>query len=452
MRRKLPRCLSGGQSSGRVGATQPPRVWSDRLALDLAGLGCLAGYAILAWLARQPGEPPLAAFFAIGGGGALATFGLFAWYGRPGDGALSVGRLLFWALAFRLCGLLGGPFYEDDFYRYLWDAYRFATEGTPYGVAPEAFFAAAEVPAQFQRILDQVNHPHLATIYGPLSQLAFLGGYAVAPGSVAALQAIFIAVDMALIALLLRLAPARNVLLYAWCPLVVKEIAFTAHPDGLGVALVIAAIAAAGRRRLALGAICLGLAAAAKVVALLAAPLLFRRLRWRHWALCLGVLTGAYLPFVWQGSTDLATLAVFMREWRFNPSVFALFALPLGDAGARLASGALLLGVCVWLMFRQRGSSASQRGDWLFGAWLACSPVVNPWYLLWLLPFAAIHPSRWAWTASVAVLLAYATGLQLMVLDGEPFALPVWVWALEYGAIGVAASVDVLRHRAQRGD
>ena len=415
------------------------------IVFDLAGFGCLLAFGAMAWLARQPGEPPLAAFFAISGGVALATFGLFAWYRRPDAAPLPIGRLLFWALAFRLCGLVGGPFYEDDFYRYLWDAYRFAVDGTPYGAPPEAYFAAAEVPARFQRILDQVNYPHLATIYGPLSQLAFLAGYALAPGSVTALQALFIAVDMALIGLLLHLAPARNVLLYAWCPLVVKEIAFTAHPDGLAVALTVAAIVAVGRRWLALGAVCLGLAAAAKVVALLAAALLLRHLRWRHWALCLGVLAGAYLPFGWQGGTDLATLAVFVQEWRFNPSLFALFALAFGDAGARLACGALLLGVCAWLVLRKDAGSPSHRGDWVFGAWLACSPVVNPWYLLWLLPFAAIRPSRWAWTASVAVLLAYATGLQLMVLEGQPFDLPAWAWALEYGAIGVAAGVDVVR-------
>lgn len=427
-------------------------------AVDLAGASCVVAYGLLAWLARQPGEPPLAAFYGVVGWSALMVFGLYAWLGWRG-GAISAGRLLLWALAFRLCGLVGGPFYEDDFYRYLWDAFRFATDGTPYGASPEAYFADATVPAQFQRILDQVNNPHLATIYGPLSQLAFLAGYAVAPGSVAGLQAVFIAVDTALIALLLRLAPAHNVLLYAWCPLVVKEIAFTAHPDGLGVALLVAAVAALGGKRLALAALCLGLASAAKVVALLAAPLLLLHLRWRHRALFLGVLAAAYLPFLWQGGSDLGTLAVFLEEWRFNPGVFAVLTLALPDAYARLVAAALLLAFGVWLAVRassgqladallRGGASPAQpaRYDWLFGAWLALSPVVNPWYLLWLLPFATLQPSRWAWTASVTVLLAYATNLQLGVL-AEPYALPAWVWPVQYGPILVALAVDVARQR-----
>ena len=412
------------------------------MPLHLAGAGCALGYGALAWLARQPGEPALAAFFVVVGYTALLTFGLYGWLTWR-RGAVSIAGLLFWALAFRLCGLLGGPFYEDDFHRYLWDGYRFATDGTPYGAAPEAYFVAAGVPAAFERVLDQINNPHLATIYGPVTQLAFLAAYWAAPASVAALQALFIAVDLALVGFLLRLAPARNVLLYAWCPLVVKEIAFTAHPEGLGVALLVLAVAALGAKRFAAAAICLGLAAAAKVVALLAAPLLLARMPARYWPLAPGVLALAYLPFALQGGTDLATLAVFAREWRFNPSLFAGLAFALGDLPARLAAGAALAGLAGWLAWRRRAEPP--RCDWLFGAWLALSPVVNPWYLLWLLPFAVVHPSRWAWTASAAVLLAYVTALQLGALDMQPYALPAWVPALEYGAIALALCVDAWR-------
>ena len=81
-----------------------------------------------------------------------------------------------------------------------------------------------------QSVLHGINYPELPTIYAPVTQAIFLLGYWLQPGSVAVLQAILIGLDLAAVALLLRLAPARNVLLYAWCPLVIKEIAFTAHP------------------------------------------------------------------------------------------------------------------------------------------------------------------------------------------------------------------------------
>ncbi len=414
--------------------------------VDAAGLGCALAYGGLAWLARQPGEPPLASFLGIAAGAALLTFALYAYHGRRAAGALPVGRLLGWAVVFRLCGLVGGPIYEDDFYRYLWDGYRFAQTGTPYGVAPEAFFTDPTVPAVFQRILDQVNYPELPTIYGPLTELLFVAAYALRPGSVAALQALLIVVDLLAIGLLLRLAPARAVLLYAWCPLVVKEIAFTAHPDVAAVSLLLAAVVLAGRARLRAAAVCLALAVGAKVLALLLVPFVLARARLVHWGLFAAVLVSLYLPFVWQGGTDLATLVVFAREWEFNAALFGLLTPWMSAGLARAACGLALAAGLAWYYVRYRqGAATVPRGDWIYGALLALWPVVNPWYLLWLLPFAAIRPSAWAWTASVAVLLAYVTGINLDDLQMDPFGHPAWVRPVEYGVIGLAMAYDVRR-------
>ena len=402
----------------------PEPMGRRRRLVDAAGLGCALGYGVLAWAARQPGEPSLVVFLAIAGWTSLLTFGLYAACRQWGE-PFPVGRLLVWAVVFRACGLAGGPFFEDDFYRYLWDAYRFAQDGMPYGVAPEAFFADPGVPAAFQDILDQVNYPELPTIYGPVTQLVFLAAYGLRPGSVAALQLVLVLVDLLAIGLLLRMAPARGVLLYAWCPLVVKEIAFTAHPDGVAVCLLLAAVVLAGERRLKGAAACLALGAGAKVLALLLAPLVLLRGRPAHWAVFAGVLALLYLPFVWQGGTDLATLAVFAREWEFNAALFGLLASWMPGGAARLACGLAVAGGWGWYYLRSRRSAADAvpRGDWVYGGFLALSPVVNPWYLLWLLPFAAIRPSVWAWTASAAVLLAYVTGLNLNDLTVHPFGV-----------------------------
>ena len=415
--------------------------------VDAAGLGCVLAYGGLAWLARQTGEPPLPLFLGIAASAALLTFGLYAYHGRRAAEPLPVGRLLGWAVVFRLCGLVGGPIYEDDFYRYLWDGYRFAQAGTPYGVAPEAFFTDPTVPAAFQRILDQVNYPELPTIYGPVTELLFLAAYGLRPGSVAALQALLVVVDLLAIGLLLRLAPARAVLLYAWCPLVVKEVAFTAHPDIAAVALLLAAVVLAQRQRLRAAAVCLALAVGAKVLALLLVPFVLVRARLVDWGVFAAVLASLYLPFVWQGGTDLPTLLVFAREWEFNAALFGLLSPWMPVAYARAACGLALAGGLAWYYSRYRRSAPTTvpRGDWVYGALLALWPVVNPWYLLWLLPFAAIRPSAWAWTASVAVLLAYVTGMNLDDLQMDPFGHPVWVRPVEYGLILLAMSYDAMR-------
>ncbi len=394
-------------------------------------------------LARQTGEPDLRAFFLLVAWTGLPVFGLFLHFRKTGE-PFPVGRLLFWALAFRLCGLIGGPFYEDDFYRYLWDGYRFATAGTPYGAAPEEFFIDPAVPAVLQGVLDGVNYPELPTIYAPVTQFVFLVAYWIKPASVAVLQAILIAVDVAVVALLLRLAPARNVLLYAWCPLVVKEIAFSAHPDGVGVCLLLAAVVLARRQRWWIAAALLGLAVTAKTFALVLAPLILLRARLRHWILFVATVAAVYLPFVVMGGTDLLSLGVFARDWEFNSAVFGLLKAVVPPFEARILLGVFFVAFWCWYRLRHaRGTGEGiPRGDWLFGVLLLLSPVINPWYLLWLLPFAVVFPSVWAWTASAAVLLSYVTGLNLPDYTLQPYEQPVWVRGLEFGLIGLALAVD----------
>ena len=416
--------------------------------MDAVGFWCVLGYAALALLARQSGEPPLPDFFLLVAWTGLPVFGLYLHFRRREE-PFPLGRLILWAVAFRICGLAGGPFYEDDFYRYLWDGYRFAAAGSPYGPAPEAFFVDPSVPPAMQSVLSRINNPELPTIYAPVTQAIFRLGYWLHPGSIAALQAILILLDLALVVLLLRLAPARNVLLYAWCPLVVKEIAFTAHPDGAGACLLLAAVVLSRDRRWQVAAVALGLAAGAKAFGLVLAPLVLAGARVRHWLLFAGTLAVAYAPFALRGASDLASLQVFAREWEFNSALFAVLQTALPPFEARLVLGLVFAAFWSWYVLNYYWSPAHgiPRGDWVFGALLAVSPVINPWYLLWLLPFAAIFPGVWAWTASLAVLLSYITGLNLQDYEMHPYVQPPWARGLEFGLIVVGLGCDIVRRR-----
>lgn len=423
---------------------------SSARVVDIGGVFGVVGYAALAYYSRGSlGEPALGMFFALIGWVALPWIIVFAVLGRC-EGGVPVGRLIFWAVAFRACGLFGIPLFEDDYFRYLWDGYRFAETGTPYGWAPVASFADATVPATFQRVLDQINYPDIPTIYGPVVEFAFLLGYLVAPGNLVPLQLILIAVDILLIRLLLSAASSRFVLLYAWCPLVIKEIAFTAHPDGLGVCLLIAAILLRYRQHAMAAAVCVALAVGAKVFALLLVPFVLARTGYRAWLAFAGTLALVYLPFLIQGGTDMTALAVFAATWEFNSALFGLLTQWLPPAGAKWLLGALLvvMGGAYWLHYRRRSPGGIPRGDWIYGAFLAAAPVINPWYALWLLPFATVYPSWWAWTASLALFLSYVTGLNLGVFDLEPFAHPSWLRPLEFGLILAAVGVDVWRRWA----
>ena len=440
------------QTTSPAKGRAPSQATSHRW-VDTVGCWCALGYGTLAYLSRQPGEPDLPTFFVLVAWTGLPVFGLYL-YSMRHDEPFPIGRLFLWAVVFRLCGLAGGPFFEDDFYRYLWDGYRFATAGTPYGAAPEAFFLDPSVPPAFQQLLDGINNPDLPTIYGPTTQLLFLLGHWLQPGSVTALQLILILVDLVMVWILLCLAPAQNVMLYAWCPLVVKEIAFTAHPDGLGACLLLAGILLVRNRRAGSAAVCLGMAAGAKIFALVLAPLVLMRTRPRHWLLFGATLAALYAPFALTGGTNLTSLQVFAREWEFNSAAFGLLATLLPRFEARLILGLMFAVLWLWYAgkFTRGGRHAIPRGDWLYGGLLMISPVINPWYLLWLLPFAAIYPSAWAWTASTAVLLSYVIGIHLEDYTLQAYQQPTWIRFLEFGLILLALAYDLIRRRRAEGD
>ena len=422
--------------------TTPNRV------VDLGGLAGLLGYAALAWYSQgTTAAPELWAFFALIGWVSLPVAMVFAFFWRTPD-RLPIPRLMIWAALFRLCGLFGVPLFEDDWFRYLWDGYRFMETGTPYGFAPAEAFADPSVTPVFQRLLDQINYPDLPTIYGPTTQYAFLASHVLGPGSLVPLQLLLIGVDLVLIRLLLSVAPAGFVLLYAWCPLVIKEIAFTAHPDGLGVCLLFAALLLHRRDRVTGAAACLALAVGAKVFALLLAPFILLRAPPRAWLAFIGVLGLLYAPFLIQGSSDWAALAIFAQTWEFNAALYGLLTLWLPPLTAKMALGAGLaaLGAAYWLHHRRTAAGELPRGDWIFGLFLLAAPVINPWYAVWLLPFAALWPSWWAWTAAWALLLSYVTGANLgAVADLDPFAHPVWVRPVEFGVIFLALCADAWR-------
>ena len=419
--------------------------------VDLGGVFGLAGYATLAWTSHGfAGEPGLTGFFGILAWVSLPWLFVFACF-RHCPHALPVGRLVLWAVLFRSCGVFGIPLFEDDWFRYLWDGYRFVETGTPYGWPPAASFLDADVPAAMQRVLDQVNHPAIPTIYGPTVEYAFGLSYLASPGSLVPLQLLLIAADIVLIRMLLCVAAPGLVLLYAWCPLVVKEIAFTAHPDGLGVCLAFAAVVLRRRELFVAAGVCLAVAVGAKVFALLLVPFVLARAPARTWLAFAATLAWLYLPFVLQGGTDLPTLAFFAATWEFNAALYALLAPWLSPGGARLALGAALLGLgaAYGLHYLRHTPGQIPRGDWIFGAFLVAAPVINPWYAIWFLPFAVIYPSRWAWTASSAVLLSYVTGLNLDAVDLDPFVQPWWVRPVEFGAILAALGVDLWRGRSR---
>ncbi|PCH61589.1 MAG: hypothetical protein COC05_00105 [Gammaproteobacteria bacterium] len=423
--------------------SQMPRNYTI-LFLNLCGAVTALVYLIM--IALQQGGNGLGLYEFL-----LAEFVLVVlWLGAFGASREYSGIrwLLLWAVIFRVIGLWGSPILEDDWYRYLWDGYRFVTDGTPYGIAPSSFFATDNLPDRFVEIVGQINNPDLPTIYGPTLQYLFALAYLISPGELWGLKLIMLIADLGVIAILLRLAPMKYVLLYAWCPLVIKEIAFTAHPDGIGVFLLLAALFLRLRHFYAAAVVVAALAIAAKVFAVLIMPWLLWRLAAKYWLLFALVLLAVYLPFLMQGASDFYSLFVFAQHWEFNAAIYAVVNNFVPDNAAKLLLAIVFLAwLAVYFFKSQKPEFSMPRVDWVFALFLLIAPVINAWYWLWVLPFAVIFPSFWAWTVSVALLLSYCVGLHIPGSELDAYEMPIWIRSVEFALIAVAVAIDMQNRR-----
>jgi len=388
------------------------------------------------------------------------------WRTQP-DGLIR--PLMLWAVAFRLAGFCASPVMEDDYFRFLWDGRQFALTGNPYATAPSSHFADQRVPEQFRVILDQINYPHVPTIYGPVCQASFAVSYWIAPGQLWPWKLITLGVDLVALFLIFKLTAGCAgivsgesedlravgmvpVLVFGWCPPAVFETSFNAHPDILGVALLLAALVCRRSKAMSACAAFCALAVASKVIALLFVPFLLGR-KAKSWVVFTALVAACYCPFWLQGSlADWGGLSAFAAGWEFNSSVYAIAGRLLEPSRARLMCGmlfALLWGTMLirWLAAgRDARAEGIPPGALLFGIFLLLSATVNPWYLLWLLPFVALRPTLAGLTAFAAVSLSYLTGLNLGNPTLDNFAHPSWVRPIEYGAVALAAAADGLRH------
>lgn len=398
--------------------------------LDVCGLLMAIGWGLVSLRSHQ-GNPELWSYLVLLAAMWLLTVLAYGFASRIGESELRV-RLWGWAIALRLIGLLGMPLFEDDYFRYLWDGRVFAELGNPYSTAPGDWFGNPEIEDSFQQILSGINYPQLPTIYGPLAELGFLLSYCIVPGALWPWKLMLCIFDLGTLWLLGRMGDLRHALLYALCPLVIQEIAFNGHTEGIQIFLVVLALRFTFNSQWKRAAAAIGAAMTVKITGGLLAPLLLWRGRWTAWLVCAGVGIVPWLP-VWREQAGI--VGTMARLWEFNSSVFGVLAWIWTGEAARVVCGLLftvVYGVCMWR------KASVEVAAFLVAGWLLLSPVVNAWYLLPLVPLLVLRPNAMGWMAAAAVSLSYATGLNLSEADLGVYDHPVWVRPVEYGLIAAA--------------
>lgn len=354
--------------------------------------------------------------------------------------------------------------YDDDLWRYLWDGHVWASGVNPFQFAPADprlnYLArpsaggsiAADSP--WQDIRDNINHARVRTIYPPVAQWIFRLSNAISPGSVIALKGILVCTDlltMLLVYALLKKQGSNSAwfLLYAWNPLLIKVVAGSGHIDIAAGGLLALTAYFLRKRAYVPAVLAFSGAVLVKLGPIVLIPFLARRVGWRRILLLPIVIGAAYMPFMHAGWAVFSGLTKFAHEWDFNSAFFLVLrslARPFfRDPAfvARVIGGFAILATVVWYWRRDDGQLQSfPKTAHVLGALILFSPIVMPWYLIWLVPLAVLSQQAiWLWFTA-AVCMAF-----FVMVNG---VLSPPVIGLEYGVFLAVVSVNWFSRRRQQ--
>lgn len=380
-----------------------------------------------------------AAFFAVLAVAFVAFLRAVPELEKRGD--LRLPEVLVVAALLRLLLIPVPPSLSEDTLRYVWDGRVVVAGFDPYALPPEA----EELASLRDPLWQVMPHQKVPTVYPPLA----LGLFAMAsrlPEPLSSFKILLSLLDLLGCACLflaareLGLPPARS-LFYAWNPLVVLEVAGMGHIDALMTMLAILAVWLLARGRSAGAAAAAAGAVAAKLLPILALPAWTRRApRPLLFAAVAGaLLVAVFLPVALAEGGLPPGLKIYGRTWEFNGPLFeplwrlidALDLVPRVKAGLDfvkdqtgwqesvnrlypwvypqlLAKAMLALGLLAFLarLYLEPPAPAIAIGRSL-AALLVASSTVYPWYLVGLLPWAALCRRR-AWLlASILAPLSY---------------------------------------------
>ncbi len=386
--------------------------------------GCVAAWAVTGDLTRHIGLH-LTLFT-----GAFAAY-LLALHASRGLTRRGLAAVLGLGILWRGLLVAAPPLLSDDVYRYVWEGRIQLHGGNPFAWSdrPEAAHWLGLRDAVWQG----VNHKDYAAVYPPLWQIAARSVVAV-HDSVTAMKAFAVLCEVLafvpLAAFLRRRGlPRERILILAWSPLALVEIAGSGHNDALGILLVATALWAVGSSHSLVSALALAGGVHVKLLPALFGLAWARHYRVREVVLGILVIIVLIVPYADAGAGLVHSLTKYASFWRFNETGFALLAALGGSHEAAVRWGALLTASLAGGLAWRRVEPVTA-GLAVTAAWLLLAPNVLPWYALWLLPWLVVVEAPWALVFTGTVQLAYL--VYPGWLSGGPWSLPPGVRALEY--------------------
>ncbi len=319
--------------------------------------------------------------------------------------------------------------------------------------------------------MERINHPALPTIYPPMAQYVFRLIYQAQPDSIIAMRLGFLAFDvMAALFVFITLAALGKkktlVIIYFWSPLIIKETFNSTHLDIIGIAFLTGAICFLVKTRFLAAHFFLALSVLGKLYPAVLFPFLLRE-QWLRSGkkisglatstfLFMGTIVLCYLPFLDIGAKVFSSLKSFSTYWQSNDSIFALLVwfyrdvagiAPKGPVGlsydepslwAKGTVALILVGSWFYLLTRKETDSSESehpamnclRHLFIIMAMIfLLSPVQNPWYLAWVVPFLCFFPGR-SWLLLTGLVGLYYMEFYFDYQDMQEYV--AWIPWFEY--------------------
>ncbi len=337
------------------------------------------------------------------------------------------------AILLRLMFVWSPPVLSDDLYRYLLDGFMVLHGDNPYALPPAS---VDSLTGSMVGISQLVNHAHLITIYPPMAQIVFaagalMGGFI---GHLAGMKLVLSAMDIVSCLLILVLLRRQNLpdvrlILYAWNPLPILEIAGSGHIDGAATCFLLAAVVLATCTFRGAGGWFAGMMMATAVftkwVPLMAFPAWFLLVQPKNRVAALAgfffagtILSTLFWPEVLNG---LNTLATYLEHWEFSGFLFRSLRQMTGSGS--VSRKILLVMFCStivgitarqWLDSRKTAAALGALAA-IAGAYLVMAPTVYPWYALYLVVFVPFLRSDTGWVG-IGLLFTWSQFLSYRIL------------------------------------
>ena len=317
---------------------------------------------------------------------------------------------------------------------------------------------------QSKGAFENINHPEFSTVYPPAAQLVFAITYWISPFNLDALRFVMLLLELGCIGLILLILNKTGksplwVAVYAWNPLILKEITNSVHMEPILMLPVLVAVYFVLQNRLMMASVALAVAAGVKIWPALLVLVIWRQLLSAPKKLILnGLLFGLVLslmvaPIILTGLSETSGFVAFGGQWQASSAAYLIsewvsylvtpywvddyLEIPLIS---RLLLALVLLATIAFICLKP--AKAPEQMIWrmflIAVAIYLLAPSNTPWYFLWIAPFLCFFTSRGLLLAGALIPLHYAffhfsiRGMPELYQNGIVWLiwLPVWVLLL----------------------